>query len=62
MLKMGSPKPLWGHSLELNALVCYCTSANIYMTAGQVPDTSMTSDTAKISHIAEFSSFDWIML
>ena len=32
------------------------------MTAGQVPDTSMTGDTAKISHIAEFSSFDWIML
>ena len=31
------------------------------MTAGQVPETLMTGDTANISHIAEFSWFDWVM-
>ena len=31
------------------------------MTAGQVPETLMTDDTADISHIAEFAWFDWVM-
>jgi hypothetical protein len=31
------------------------------MTAGQVPETIMTSDTADISHIDEFAWFDWVM-
>ena len=55
MLQMGSPKPLWDHCLELEALVCSCTSNDIYMTTGQVPETLVTSDTAEISHIAEFA-------
>ncbi len=31
------------------------------MTAGQVPETIMTGDTADISHIAEIAWFDWVM-
>ncbi len=31
------------------------------MTAGQVPDTIMTSSTADINHIAEFGWYDWVM-
>ncbi len=61
MLRTGSPKPLWDHSLELEAFVRSCTSSNFYMTAGQVPETIMTGNTADISHIAEFAWFDWVM-
>jgi hypothetical protein len=31
------------------------------MTAGQVPETIMTGNTANISHIAEFRWYDWVM-
>ncbi len=34
---------------------------DIYMTVGQVPETIMTSNTADISHIADFPWFDWVM-
>jgi hypothetical protein len=54
MIKTGSPKCLWDHCLELEAYVCSCTSNYIYITAGQVPETTMTGNTADISHIAEF--------
>jgi len=53
-ISMSSPKPLWDHWLELEALVHSCTCNDIYMTAGQVPETIMTGSTADISHIAEF--------
>ena len=43
MLRMGSSKPLWDHSLEFKALVRSCTSNNIYMTTGQVPETLMAA-------------------
>jgi hypothetical protein len=61
MLQMGLSKPLWDHSFELEALVRSCTSNNIYMTAGQVPETLMNSDTADKSHIAECAWFNWVM-
>jgi hypothetical protein len=32
------------------------------MTAGQVPKTIMTINTADISHIAEFGWYDWVMI
>ena len=61
MIKTGSPKCLWDHCLELEAYVRSCTSNDIYMTAGQVPETIMTGNTADISHIAEFGWYDWVM-
>ncbi len=61
MIKTGSPKCLWDHCLELKAYVRSCTSNDIYMTAGQVPETIMTGNTADISHIAEFRWYDWVM-
>ncbi len=61
MIKIGSPKCLWAHCLELEAYVHSCTSNDIYMTAGQVPETIMTGNTADISHIAEFSWYNWVM-
>jgi len=61
MISTGSPKPLWDRCLELEALMHSCTCNDIYMTAGQVPDTIMTSSTADINHIAEFGWYDWVM-
>ena len=58
MISTGSLKPLWDHCLELEALVHSCTYNDIYMTAGQVPETIMTGSTADISHIAEFGWYD----
>jgi hypothetical protein len=54
MINTGSPKCLWDHCLELEAYVRSCACKDIYMTAGQVPETIMTGNTANISHIAEF--------
>jgi hypothetical protein len=61
MIKSGSPKCLWDHCLELEAYVRSCTSNDIYITAGQVPKTIMTGNTADISHIAEFGWYNWVM-
>ena len=61
MISTGSPKPLWDHCLELEALVCSCTCNDIYMTAGEVPETIMNGSTTDISHIAEFGWYNWVM-
>ena len=54
MIKNGSPKTLWDHCIELEALVCSLTSNDIYMTNVKVPETIMTVSTTDISHISEF--------
>ena len=61
MIKTGSPKTLWDHCLELEALVRSNSSNDIYMTNGQVPETIIKGTTADISHIAEFGWYDWVM-
>jgi hypothetical protein len=62
MIKTGSPRVLWDHCIELEALIRSLTSNNIYMTNGKVPETIMTGSTANISHICEFGWYDWVML
>ena len=42
-------------------MICPCTTNSIYMTAGQVPETIMTSDTTNISRICQFGWYDWVM-
>ena len=61
MMKTGSPKVLWDHCIELEALIRSNTSNDIYMTYGEVPETIMTGSTAGISHICEFAWYDWVM-
>ena len=61
MMKTGSPKVLWDHCIELEALIRSNTSNDIYMTNGEVPETIMTGSTADISHICEFAWYDWVM-
>ncbi len=61
MIKTGSPRVLWDHCIELEALIRSSTSNNIYMTNGKVPETIMTGSTPDISHICEFGWYDWVM-
>ena len=61
MIKTGSPKKLWDHCIELMAMICSCSTNSIYMTAGQVPETIMSGETADISRICQFGWFDWVM-
>jgi hypothetical protein len=61
MIKIGSPRVLWDHCIELEALIRSSTINNVYMTNGRVPETIMTSSTASISHICEFGWYDWVM-
>ena len=61
MIKTGSPRTLWDHCIELEALICPLTCNDIYMTNGEVPETIMTGSTADISHICEFGWYDWVM-
>jgi len=61
MIKTGSPRILWDHCIELEALIRSSTCNDIYMTNGKVPETIMTRSTADISHICEFGWYDWVM-
>ncbi len=61
MIKTGSPRVLWDHCIELEALIGSLTSNSVYMTNGKVPETITTSSTANISHICEFGWYDWVM-
>jgi hypothetical protein len=61
MIKIASLKCVRDHCLELEAYVRSCTSNDIYMTAGQVPETITTGNTTNISHIAEFGWYGWVM-
>jgi hypothetical protein len=61
MIKTGSPKCLWDLCLEFEAYVCSCTSNDIYMIAGQVPETIMTENTTNFRHVAEFGWYGWVM-
>jgi hypothetical protein len=61
MIKTGSPRTLWDHCIELEALIHSSTCNDIYMTNGEVPETIMTGSTADRSHICEFGWYDWVM-
>jgi hypothetical protein len=61
MIKTSSPKVLWDHCIELEALIRSSTSNNIYMTNGEVPETIIIGSTANISHICEFGWYDWVI-
>ncbi len=61
VVKTGSPRVLWDHCIELEALIRSLTSNNIYMTNGKVQETIMTRSTDNISHICKFGWYDWVM-
>jgi hypothetical protein len=61
MIKTSSPRVLWDHCIELEALIRSLTSNTVYMTNGKRPETIMTGSNADISHIYEFGWYDWVM-
>jgi len=61
MLKSGSPKRLWDHAIELEALIQSHTAHEIYVLQGQVPETIMTGQTADISNLCEYEWYEWVM-
>jgi hypothetical protein len=61
MIRTRSPKVLWDHCIELEALIRSHSVNTIYAMNGQVPETIMTGTTADISHISEFGWYDWVM-
>ena len=62
MLKSGSPKALWDHCIELEALIRSHTALYIYGLEGQVPETFMSGQTGDISSLCELEWFEWVML
>jgi hypothetical protein len=62
MIKTGSPRVLWDHCIELEALIRSLTSNNVHMKNGEVSETIVTGSTADISHICEFGWYDWVII
>ena len=54
MLKTGTPKPLWDHCIELQALIRSHTALDIFGLQGQVPETVMMSKTVDMNNLCEF--------
>ena len=61
MINTGTPKCLWDHSLELEALICSNTALDYHIIDREVPEILMTGQAADISHIYEYAWFDWVM-
>ena len=61
MLSSGSPKALWDHCIELEALSRSHTDLDIYGLEGQVPETVMSGQTGNIISLCEFEWFKWVM-
>ena len=62
MLNSGSPKALWDHCIELEAIISSHTDLDIYGLEGQVPETVMSGQTGDIISLCEFEWFEWVML
>ena len=60
MLKSGTPKRLWDHCIEYEALIRSHTAHDIFALEGQVPETLMKGDTPDISHLCEYEWFQWV--
>jgi hypothetical protein len=52
---------LWDHCLELAAAIKSHTCNSIYVTGGEVSETSMLGSTADISTICQFAWYNWVM-
>ena len=61
VIKTGTPKCLWDHYLELEALIRSNTALDYHILDGEVPEMLMTRQADDISHICEYSWFDWVM-
>ena len=60
-INTGSPKCLWEHSLELDDLIRSTKALDCHILDGKVPEMLMTGQAADISHIYEYTWFDWVI-
>ena len=59
-MKANSPKKLWDHCLELQALIQSHTANSHPDCQGQVPETIVTGQTADISPFIELEWYEWV--
>ena len=57
MLKSASPKQLWDHCIELEALIRLNTALDIYSLEGQLTETVMTGQNDDIINLCEYEWF-----
>ena len=57
MIKTGTPKYLWDHYLELEALIRSNMALGYHILDVEVPEMLMTGQAADISHICEYAWF-----
>ena len=61
MLKLSSPKRLWDHCIELEALIRSNTALDIYGIECQVPETVRTGQTVDNSNLCEYEWLQCVM-
>ena len=59
MIETGTPKYLLDHHLELNDSIWTNAAIGYHIIDGKVPKMLMTRQAADISHICEYTWFDW---
>ena len=62
MIKTGTPKRLWDHCIELEAMIRSHTANSHFALQGEVPETIMTGQTADISNLCEYEWYEWVMV
>ena len=60
MVRKHTPRMLWDHCYELKSKVISHTARGHYKLQGQVPETMLTGQTVDISHLVEYSWYDWV--
>ena len=60
-IKTGSPKRLWDHCIEFQALIFSHTAHINYELDRKLPETYMTGKPAEIRNICEYSWYEWVM-
>ena len=61
MLRSASPKRLWYHCIEFEALIFSNTALDIYNIEDQVTETVMTVQTSDISYLCKYECLKWEM-
>ena len=56
-----TPKTLWDHCIECQALIRSHTALDTCGLEGQLPETIMMGETADISNLCEYEWFEWVM-
>ena len=61
MINTVTPKCIWYHSLDLEALIRFNMALEYHILDVEVPKMVMTGQATDISHICEYTWFDYVM-